>query len=296
MGVSIIWIILHHIQFFNVAGFGILDYFVKGGNIGVDIFLFLSGYGLFHSYTNNSNIVDFYRKRFIRIIPTFVILIVIYNFLKGDFKSIFNPWMWYWQFYGNWFISFILLMYLSFPLFFKLQKLKLSYPLITTIIISFILTVLLIIKHKNDIHDVPMLMAQRSPIFVLGMIVADKRFTLQINYKLYCLIFTLIVCFIFYRDLDDILYPAYFFLTYPLVLLLSKTIRRLPLKIQRVLDWTGKRSLELYLVHMIITPILQNVKVPICIKLLLVFILSVIGAIILKTIVSFVLKYLKIKH
>jgi len=51
--------------------------FVKSiGNVGVDIFLFLSGIGLYFSYKKN-NLKQFYMNRFVRILPEFILVVFI---------------------------------------------------------------------------------------------------------------------------------------------------------------------------------------------------------------------------
>ena len=43
------------------------------GNVGVDIFLFLSGVGLWFAWTKTPSVSYFYRRRLIRILPTWLI-------------------------------------------------------------------------------------------------------------------------------------------------------------------------------------------------------------------------------
>lgn len=43
------------------------------GNVGVDIFLFLSGVGLWFAWTKTPSVSHFYRRRLIRILPTWLI-------------------------------------------------------------------------------------------------------------------------------------------------------------------------------------------------------------------------------
>ena len=43
------------------------------GNVGVDIFLFLSGVGLWFSWTKTPSVSHFYRRRLLRILPTWLL-------------------------------------------------------------------------------------------------------------------------------------------------------------------------------------------------------------------------------
>lgn len=76
MGVAMIWIIGYHLWLKDMAyydsDFKIFSHIFKFGYVGVDIFFFLSAYGLCHSFMSG-NIKQFYFKRFVRIVPVFLI-------------------------------------------------------------------------------------------------------------------------------------------------------------------------------------------------------------------------------
>lgn len=44
------------------------------GNVGVDIFLFLSGVGLWFSWVKTPDVLRFYRRRLLRIVPTWIVV------------------------------------------------------------------------------------------------------------------------------------------------------------------------------------------------------------------------------
>ncbi|MDK7740766.1 acyltransferase family protein, partial [Veillonella nakazawae] len=48
------------------------------GNIGVDIFLFLSGMGLWFSWSKHPDTKDFYLRRWLRVYPTWLIMACLY--------------------------------------------------------------------------------------------------------------------------------------------------------------------------------------------------------------------------
>lgn len=66
MGFAIFWIFFYHTGV-NIPVFKAL---FSVGWIGVEIFFLVSGFGLCSSLTKNPNIIQFYKRRFIRIIPT----------------------------------------------------------------------------------------------------------------------------------------------------------------------------------------------------------------------------------
>lgn len=75
MGIAILMVILYHTVCSNLP-MGLLTIPATYGLIGVDIFLFLSVYGLCYSL-QNKNLREFYGRRFMRILPASVILVFI---------------------------------------------------------------------------------------------------------------------------------------------------------------------------------------------------------------------------
>lgn len=74
MGVSILWIMTFHYPFINCSPFIQIE---RQGYIGVDIFLFLSGFGLYHSLEKNNGLSNYFYNRFKRIIPHYVIAVIV---------------------------------------------------------------------------------------------------------------------------------------------------------------------------------------------------------------------------
>ena len=73
-GISIFWILLFHMRehtkFEIFDGIPVLHYLqevVKRGNMGVDVFLFISGICLYFSFVKNQDILAFMKKRISRI-------------------------------------------------------------------------------------------------------------------------------------------------------------------------------------------------------------------------------------
>lgn len=141
MGVAMLWIVGYHLyihdaEFYN-SQLKLMKIIFKYGYVGVDIFFFFSAYGLCHSYTNNS-LKDFYKKRFIRIIPIYLFF-EIAKFCIGtsenlpafcyhrvlEITSLFviqTPYTCPNEIRLGWFVPSIINLYLIFPLLFKLLK------------------------------------------------------------------------------------------------------------------------------------------------------------------------------
>ena len=156
-----------------------------------------------------------------------------------------------------------------------------------------LMTALLVLLGKDDIHDVPMLMLQRVPIFVAGSLFADKRFMASIPFGVYLLnlVVTCVVLYYSYQyGFEYLVYPIFFFLTISLVVLfLSFWVKM----IDKPLSICGSISLELYLIHMVLIPFVMrhhiaenNQK---WIIVLMVFVISFVTAVLLKRFVSIVI-------
>lgn len=289
MGIAILWIMIHHIQFFGLYDFGFLSFFARIGSCGVDIFLFVSSFGLYHSLVKGGKIRDFYKRRLFRIFPTFIVFLIILAVIKNPLL-LFSPRFYYNQFYSNWYITFILLMYLVYPVIFKIQQKHLYLPLVLGITFSSLMTVLLVLLDKDNIHDVPMLMIQRVPIFVVGSLFADKCFRTCVPFWVFMLNIA-ITCFALYfsyqDELEYLVYPLFFFLAISLVMLfLFSWIKW----IDKPLSYCGNISLELYLIHMVLIPfaIRHNFadNIQRWIIVLIIFFISCVAAGIFKKIVS----------
>ena len=90
-GIATLWIMFFHSGLLNFESvitsqkiIGIINFIKSMGNCGVDIFLALSGLGLYFSFSRKSKILDFYKKRLIRIIPPVLIIVVLYYAEMGN--------------------------------------------------------------------------------------------------------------------------------------------------------------------------------------------------------------------
>lgn len=89
MGVAILMVIFYHLIGATESKVFMPFYL---GFMGVDIFLFLSGYGLCHAYSKY-NILTFYKKRFYRIFPLYFLMAVFVSLIKitsGQEMSLFD--------------------------------------------------------------------------------------------------------------------------------------------------------------------------------------------------------------
>jgi peptidoglycan/LPS O-acetylase OafA/YrhL len=132
MGVAIVWIILFHGNEIGMRfgpPFTILDSVFSFGNSGVDMFLFLSGVGLYSSYSQNRNVMTFYRRRARRVLwPYFIITIGYWIYV--DFYQIHSAAqfvlditqvsLWTENMQRIWYVGLVIPLYILFPLIFRL--------------------------------------------------------------------------------------------------------------------------------------------------------------------------------
>ena len=181
MGFAILWIMLFHLPV--PTDFSPLDFIKSIGYGGVDVFLFLSGFGLYFSLSRkNFNLKKYYRSRFFRIVPEFWLVLCIAFLIQMDFSAqsfyalirkatTLDYWIGHQD--GTWFISCILMLYAIFPLYFKLFKRygnKASFAFIgagLALILAYALICIYLYDKKN-FGGFTILTIARLPIFFIG--------------------------------------------------------------------------------------------------------------------------------
>lgn len=251
-GIAQIWILLRHTFYFNNYHFGIFDGLIQTGDCGVDIFMFLSGFGLFFSYEKCNSLLEFYRKRVLRIVPSFVILIVFFRVVYilingGSYLSLLNPMWWLNMVYNKyWFIGAILLLYFSYPIIYKFVKRNIYLSLSFAMLIAIGGLFLLRLIHVDRLNQLALYFA-RVPIFVTGAVFAYKQ-DLFTNNKLMCLSLLLSIPLIMYlpKDFQRI---SYGLATIGIITYLPLILNYLPQYVIKYFNVVGKSSLEVYLIH-----------------------------------------------
>ena len=91
-GIATLMIVFFHSSIIIPPSFGILAFIKEMGNLGVDVFLFLSAVGLYYSFSKSENIKEFYAKRMLRILPSLFIVSIIWFSMSGTsgLKSYFS--------------------------------------------------------------------------------------------------------------------------------------------------------------------------------------------------------------
>lgn len=254
MGFAAIMILVCHIVGNKVFLPGYLDTFFTLGNYGVDIFMFLSGIGMYYSICNNkTSVYSWYKKRLMRMLIPYLLISVPYSLLMlhiGDFtiQDIFLniTALEFWVHHrGAWFVSAIIPLYIVVPLLPRLSSSK-NNRLIIAVLISAIIIVLskLDISQNALIRNIQFVIG-RTPMFFFGYYIAeDIKNKEQLSLKQ--VIQIIIVSLILYGVLN--IYTA---LTIPMLVLLGYAIEWICKSntINRILKFMGKISLESYLTN-----------------------------------------------
>ena len=193
-GISIILIMIFH-YFHTVVNnlkpggrkFFCSYLFCKGvGSIGVEVFLFLSGMGLYFSYTRRKDIGAFFRKRFVRILIPYAMYGTVIWFItdlvvndRTFTRYLYDLSLTSFWISGEkrlWFISAIIVFYVFFPLFYEVVSSK-RYVLNTSLLLAFLVGVLLVADaEKPKSLALTEIATTRLPVFVLGVLIGRLVF------------------------------------------------------------------------------------------------------------------------
>lgn len=267
MGVAILWVMFYHLASQgNSFHFGLAHALLCIGDSGVDIFMFLSGIGLYHSFTKQNNLKVFYYKRFIRIVPKYIVVNLIVGFILGwslenILINISTIGFWFNIGCYDWYIPTIMVFYLLFPINYKMiKRYGRGYFVVNFIIVLAILICTYLVDSLN-FHDNRSFALSRWPIFLFGIYIGSltyhKKETVMNNF--YTLFFPfggifLMLLFLLFNKYENL--PLYsgikqlFHLFYipGVCVSICMILSRFHL-FNRILEFAGKLSLELYLIH-----------------------------------------------
>ncbi len=269
LGVATLLIVLFHSQnlyiekIFSSKLIENICLFIKSyGAVGVDIFLFLAGFGLYFSYSKNNKISSFYKRRFMRIVPEYIIVVSIIilfkstNSLKNylfniSFLALFFDTKCYF-----WFFSLLVLLYLCYPLIHKLTD-RFGKKFILISVIFIIIGNVLLLKYNYNLYARIEIATTRIPSFIIGTYFAylcKKNFCFPKKALWLVLACFLGLIYIYQSKIFIKHYIMIRFLYCPLavtiVLLLSFIFNNSKKNIfSNFLIWVGSYSLEIYLLY-----------------------------------------------
>ena len=255
MGWSIVWIMMLHFTFTQVKPFGFLAQY---GFAGVDIFMLVSGFGLYFSLDKNSHIFTFYRKRFLRIFPTYYILgifasIILYHdsILTYLFRYT-TIGFWTGGVYGDWYIPSIVLLYILMPFIKKLYDRKFWIIVISVCCLCLIASYILVASNNIPKSEPHFFLLYRIPSFLFGMACAYwVKNGFSDTYYYYMLIAGIPFFIYLYPHHHEIYNYKYFSTVFllPIFTFLFIAITRHCHPINPIISKIGQASLEIYIIQ-----------------------------------------------
>lgn len=323
-GLSIISIIVFHF-FLRVKNSGTDTFCVIANvydslisSVGVECFLFLSGMGLYFSMMKNSGTLQFYKKRMSRVLLPYAVWGAVFwislDLLakgKGIAEFLFDYSLLSFWVEGDsvlWYIAFIVVMYLLFPLIFRILNSEKHASVCFVIMLAVCIAFAVLLKFfAPTVYDHIEIAVNRIPIFLFGTYMG-RRIYKNDNFRIGDLLLVLLgIAVHIYGVLQrsgiiglKFGFSRYEFalfsvsLIYICVWLLSKVHLH---RFKAFLRGAGAISLELYMTHVTIDYLLRFCKIPTYSLnyYILIVILSIIFSILLHFSIKNIIIKLKIK-
>ena len=258
--------------------FHYLSPLIARGNMGVDVFLFLSGYCLSLSFQKNSNLTHFYIKRMQRLfVPYLIISIPVFiwkNYIVNGcdtitsflsfVKDVLGISYWIEGMQWTWFVHAIIICYILFPLFFKLVIRSVQS---TALLLLFLYSTLIVLYFYAGSWYIGAGNAYlRIPVFVWGIVTA--RYYSSFSHKrvksiviVLAIIGLFLIAILSYMKLDFFIRLELAFFV-PVILwfivwfILNAKIRFTKVLRYEIIEKCGSYSLEIYLCHILFINIL----------------------------------------
>lgn len=253
MGFAIVWVLIYH---FGLLTPGFRE-IASVGFGGVDIFMFVSGFGLYFSLKKSEgrDVKGFLKRRISKLMPAYVIvgfalsLFIFHDSIPQYFLRVSTIGFWIGGVQYEWFVPSIVFCYLAFPVVFYALERKRKLFLMGWIF-SMLAPLPFIVFDKCGIWQYHLL--YRLPIFIFGAYTAQmmkkectmKRSSLFLRLALVCLVVGVVL----------MLLENPHFTQYGLTFLCPIIIVCLCLicKIMQILGGVGKHTLEIYLCHLML--------------------------------------------
>lgn len=267
MGIAMIFIFLFHIalprsnMFFGLR---------RIGNIGVDMFLFLSGVGLWFSWMKHPSLKHFFKRRYLRVYPAWFIISCLYyipHFHGGGVRAwvdLIGDITINWDFWLHdelkfWYIPAMMMLYLFAPPYMQLIRRHPVYRWLPVVMILWCILVQYVSPIHNAVGHIEIFWS-RVPIFFIGINMGeavrrkDKMDGASIWMILIVFAMTLSASIFLEQELHGhfpiyVERMLYIPLTITTILLLNRVFRRTPKWFNTIFKFVGALSLECYLIH-----------------------------------------------
>lgn len=269
MGAAMLFVILFHVSLPRS------DYFFglrRMGNIGVDMFLFLSGVGLWFSWKSHPDVKYFFTRRFLRIYPAWLVVAGIYYVtdyvhqgphcpdlitLIGELSV--NISFWLHDELTFWYIPATMMLYLFTPWYMRLIEQHPVYRWLPVIMIMWCILVQYVTPIHHAVGHLEIFWS-RVPIYFIGINLGEmvrRKATIDgTAIWMIAVIFVMaLASSVFLEQTKHGQFPLflermlYIPLTITAILLLNRIFRRTPHWFNATFQMVGALSLECYLIH-----------------------------------------------
>lgn len=260
MGIAMLLVIVYH--FVCWVGFGVLLFPFRWGYIGVDIFLFLSAIGLCFSYPQYSY-KEYIKRRIVRIMPLYILAAIVDScFYIYTGQGQLNLWDWFCNltslsfyniggFQRDWYLSSLLLLYIIFPVLYKLVNKYTIYGVLVSLLIALFAVGCISMNWRYNC------LISRIPIFLFGIYTFNyfqNKYSEDNYRRIICIASMLGVLLL---GLAMLRIVPYYYLSTALiapifVCIISSLYKLISKKILYIIQFVGKYSLEFYIANIIV--------------------------------------------
>ena len=269
MGAAMLFVILFHVALDRGDPFYGLR---RCGNVGVDIFLFLSGVGLWFSWVKTPDVRRFYRRRLLRIVPTWLVVSTAFYLpdylgarrfshsivdLIGDITINWDFWLH--DELTFWYVPAIMALYLVAPWYMRLVQSRPIYRWLPLLMVVWCVMVQWVLPIHHAVGHLEIFWS-RVPIFFIGInfgeLVRTRRHLP--SEAVWLLLVTFLMTFgtcLYLEQVRHGHFPLfvermlYIPFTVCTVLVMNRIFRRTPQWVNSAFRFVGALSLEAYLIH-----------------------------------------------
>lgn len=270
MGLAMLFVILFHVALSRDNPFYGLR---RCGNVGVDLFLFLSGVGLWHGWVRRPDVWAFYRRRMLRLLPAWLICATAFYLpdwlgaqrysrslpdLLGDITV--NLDFWLHDELTFWYVPAIMMLYLWAPWYMRLIERHPVFRWLPVLMVVWCVMVQRVVPLHHAVGHLEIFWS-RVPIFFIGINMGEQVRSGRTLEPQSLWLFALVAAVtggtcVYLEQYRHGLFPLYeermlyIPLTVSLSVLLCKALGRVPGGVRRMLCAVGALSLEAYLIHL----------------------------------------------
>lgn len=269
MGAAMLFVILFHVALDRGDPFYGLR---RCGNVGVDIFLFLSGVGLWFSWVKTPDVLRFYRRRLLRIVPTWIVVATAFYLpdylgarrfsrslvdLIGDITLNWDFWLH--DELTFWYVPAIMALYLVAPWYMRLVQSRPVYRWLPLLMVIWCVMVQWVLPIHHAVGHIEIFWS-RVPIFFIGINFGEMVRTRRHlpGEAVWLLLITFLMTFgtcLYLEQVRHGHFPLfvermlYIPFTVCTVLVMNRIFRRMPQWVNSSFRFVGALSLEAYLIH-----------------------------------------------